>query len=108
MAFFLLAQSGTAEVELKKGETLKVTLDDQYKENCDEKNLWLDYKNIPKVVQIGSHVYIDDGLISLKVKEVGKNTNNILLLKENFCKTSFTPQTFSHLVKLQPKPSEYF
>uniref|UniRef100_A0A7N9AKC5 Pyruvate kinase n=1 Tax=Mastacembelus armatus TaxID=205130 RepID=A0A7N9AKC5_9TELE len=66
----LIKGSGTAEVELKKGETIKLTLDDKYKESCDEQILWLDYKNITKVVQIGSHVYIDDGLISLKVKEI--------------------------------------
>uniref|UniRef100_A0A668TNR6 Pyruvate kinase n=1 Tax=Oreochromis aureus TaxID=47969 RepID=A0A668TNR6_OREAU len=69
----LIKGSGTAEVELKKGETIKITLDDQYKDNCDEKILWLDYKNITKVVQVGSHIYVDDGLISLKVKEVGSN-----------------------------------
>lgn len=68
-------QSGTAEVELKRGETIKLTLNDQYMENCDEKVLWLDYKNITKVVQVGSHVYIDDGLITLTVKEVGKHKN---------------------------------
>lgn len=44
-------------------------------ENCDEKVLWLDYKNITKVVQVGSHVYVDDGLITLTVKEVGEHTN---------------------------------
>lgn len=60
-------------MELKKGDTIKLTLDDSYKENCDEEILWLDYKNIAKVVQSGSHIYIDDGLISLKVKEIGKS-----------------------------------
>ncbi|KAG9341916.1 hypothetical protein JZ751_018233 [Albula glossodonta] len=69
----LIKGSGTAEVELKKGNTIKLTLDDNFKDNCDEHNLWLDYKNITKVVQVGSHVYIDDGLMSLKVKEIGSN-----------------------------------
>ncbi|XP_058502523.1 pyruvate kinase M1/2b [Solea solea] len=69
----LIKGSGTAEVELKKGDTIKLTLDEQYMEKCDEKVLWLDYKNITKVVQPGSHVFIDDGLISLKVKDIGSD-----------------------------------
>lgn len=68
-----VVQSGTAEVELKKGQNIKLTLDDKYKDNCDENYLWVDYKNITKVLQVGNNVYIDDGLISLKVKEVGKH-----------------------------------
>lgn len=48
-------------------------------EKCDEKVLWLDYKNITKVVQNGSYIYVDDGLISLKVKEIGKRTAIICL-----------------------------
>ncbi|KAF3832349.1 hypothetical protein F7725_026014 [Dissostichus mawsoni] len=61
------------EVELKKGNMLKITLDDTYADNCSEEVLWLDYKNITKVVEIGSRIYIDDGLVSLQVKEIGSD-----------------------------------
>ncbi|KAL2093397.1 hypothetical protein ACEWY4_010709 [Coilia grayii] len=69
----LIKGSGEEEVNLVKGQTIRLTLDDKFKDNCDEKNLWLDYKNITKVVQVGSHVYVDDGLISLKVLNIGNN-----------------------------------
>ncbi|KAM8893601.1 pyruvate kinase PKM isoform 1-T1 [Spinachia spinachia] len=69
----LIKGSGTAEVELKKGNMIKITLDDSYQENCSEEILWLDYKNIPNVVEIGSKIYIDDGLMSLQVKEIGSD-----------------------------------
>ena len=58
-------------MELKKGNMIKLTLDNSYMDNCDDEVLWLDYKNITQVVEIGSKIYIDDGLMSLQVKEIG-------------------------------------
>lgn len=60
--------SGTAEVELKKGATLKITLDNAYVEKCDKIILWLDCKNICKVMEVGSKIYVDEGFILLKSK----------------------------------------
>ena len=41
--------------------------DDAWKEKCDASHLWMDYKNLPKVIQPGQSIFVDDGLISLKV-----------------------------------------
>ncbi|XP_068188308.1 pyruvate kinase PKM isoform X2 [Antennarius striatus] len=69
----LIQGSGTAEVELMKGKMIKITLDDTHRDSCNDEILWLDYKNITRVVEIGSKIYIDDGLISLQVKEIGSD-----------------------------------
>lgn len=81
-SFLCACQSGTSEVELKKGNMIKLTLDDAYQENCDEDNLWLDYKNITRVVEQGSKIYIDDGLVSLQVKEIGESMSGSHLRAE--------------------------
>ncbi|KAL6065567.1 hypothetical protein STEG23_005109 [Scotinomys teguina] len=59
----LIKDSSPAEVELKKGATLKITLDNAYMGKGDENILWLDSKNICKVVEVGSKIYMDDRLI---------------------------------------------
>jgi pyruvate kinase len=57
------------DITLEKGKEITVTTDDSRKEDGDIHTLWVDYKNLPKVVQIGGFIYIDDGLISLQVLE---------------------------------------
>ncbi|CAB3410771.1 unnamed protein product [Caenorhabditis bovis] len=66
----LLAGGASAEVELVKGASIRLTTDPHFQESGTAINLYVDYKNIAKVVQQGSRVYIDDGLISLVVDEV--------------------------------------
>ncbi|RWS23548.1 Pyruvate kinase muscle isozyme-like protein [Leptotrombidium deliense] len=66
----LLSGGATAEVEMVKGNMVKVTIDDQFKEQGSAELIHVDYKNIVKVVIPGNRVYVDDGLISLLVKSV--------------------------------------
>ncbi|KAK2101131.1 hypothetical protein P7K49_022479 [Saguinus oedipus] len=56
----LIKGRGTTEVEVKKGATLKITLDNAYMEKCDENILWLDYKNICKVKQKGADFLVTE------------------------------------------------
>lgn len=66
----LLRGGPSAEIELKKGETITLTTDDSFYEKCDENTLYVDYENITKVLKVGSRIFIDDGLISVDVKEI--------------------------------------
>ena len=39
---------------------MKISLDNAYMERCEKNNLWLDYKNICKVVEVGSKIYVNN------------------------------------------------
>jgi len=60
---------GKREVLLQKDSKIVVTTDDALQNNCSEELLWVDYKNLPNVIDIGQFIYVDDGLISLQVDE---------------------------------------
>merc|ERR1711976_216216 len=67
----LEGDDGRKEVTLETGAAIKITTDDQYKEKCSKDVLWVDYKNITKVMSPGKRIFIDDGLISVVAKEIG-------------------------------------
>lgn len=56
---------------MSKDDLLKLTTDKAYYDQGDEKTIYVDYENITKVMKEGGTIFIDDGLISLKVVEVG-------------------------------------
>ena len=62
---------GRLELALEKGAAIKLTTDEAFKEKCTKDVLYLDYKNLPKVMTVGKRVFIDDGLISVVAKEIG-------------------------------------
>lgn len=66
---------------MKKGEMIRLTTDKAVAEKCNDRDLYVDYVNITKVVKVGNRVFIDDGLISLIVKQVG--TSHLFCQIEN-------------------------
>lgn len=70
----ILKAGVNAEVELEAGKFITITVDDDKYEQVDEDWMWVDYKNIPKVVKAGDKIYVDDGLISLIAREIGDST----------------------------------
>eukprot|EP00011_Vannellida_sp_DIVA3-517-6-12_P002714 CAMPEP_0114621342 /NCGR_PEP_ID=MMETSP0168-20121206/9181_1 /TAXON_ID=95228 ORGANISM="Vannella sp., Strain DIVA3 517/6/12" /NCGR_SAMPLE_ID=MMETSP0168 /ASSEMBLY_ACC=CAM_ASM_000044 /LENGTH=501 /DNA_ID=CAMNT_0001832541 /DNA_START=35 /DNA_END=1540 /DNA_ORIENTATION=+ len=62
-----------ADIKLEVGSELTLTSDPARKEDGDVDTVFVDYVNLPKVIKVGQHVYMDDGLISLEVTELGEN-----------------------------------
>ena len=65
-------QGASAEIKLETGKLIKITTDDAFYEKGSLDIIWVDYKNIIKVLKVGNRMFIDDGLISVIVREVGK------------------------------------
>jgi pyruvate kinase len=53
--------------------------DEKYKEASNDKIMYIDYKNIVKVIQPGKIIYVDDGVLSFRVlKIVDDKTINVI------------------------------
>jgi len=69
----VFADGVNSELDLQNGDTVRLTVDEAYANKSTKENLYIDYKNIVHVVKEGNRVYIDDGLVSLLIKNVGKD-----------------------------------
>ncbi|KAG0375346.1 Pyruvate kinase [Mortierella sp. AD032] len=58
------------EVPIPAGHKLIITTDDKYAEACTGDIMYVDYKNLPKVITPGKIIYVDDGVLSFRVLEV--------------------------------------
>ena len=70
-SFCSFFKGGSAEISLSKGDLLKLSTDKKFYDQGDEKTIYIDYENITKVMKKGGIIYVDDGLISLEVAEIG-------------------------------------
>jgi len=65
---------------LVKGADVTVTTDPANKAKCSGELIFMDYPNLPKVITPGSQIFIDDGLISLAVVEIGADSVKCVVL----------------------------
>lgn len=62
-----------AEITVTAGKEIRLTTNPDFATKGTAECLYVDYVNITKVISIGSFVYIDDGLVSLEVLEIGSD-----------------------------------
>ncbi|KAL9578976.1 MAG: hypothetical protein Q9212_005376 [Teloschistes hypoglaucus] len=61
---------GDEDIPIAEGAEINITTDDKYATACDDKNMYVDYKNITKVIEKGRTIYVDDGVLSFEVLDV--------------------------------------
>ncbi|KAI4122911.1 MAG: hypothetical protein LQ347_006339 [Umbilicaria vellea] len=61
---------GDEDIPISEGAEMNITTDEKYATASDNKNMFVDYKNITKVIEKGRTIYVDDGVLSFEVLEV--------------------------------------
>ncbi|KAK5126573.1 hypothetical protein LTR85_009507 [Meristemomyces frigidus] len=61
---------GDEDIPISAGSEINITTDDKYATASDNKNMYVDYKNITKVIEAGRTIYVDDGVLAFEVLEV--------------------------------------
>ncbi|KAJ2905804.1 putative pyruvate kinase [Zalerion maritima] len=61
---------GDADLPLKAGTVLNITTDEAYATCCTTENMYVDYKNITKVIEPGRVIFVDDGVLAFEVLEI--------------------------------------
>lgn len=52
------------------GDLVKLSTDEQYADKCCKETVYVDYVNITKVMEVGNHIFIDDGVLDLEVVSI--------------------------------------
>lgn len=73
-----MIQGASAEVELKKGEKITLTTSKDFYEKGTASKVYVDYTNIVNVIKKGHRVFVDDGLMSLIVDEIGMHLHVVV------------------------------
>ncbi|CAH0053532.1 unnamed protein product [Clonostachys solani] len=61
---------GDVDIPISAGKIINFTTDEKYAKACDTDNMYVDYKNITKVIQPGRIIYVDDGVLAFDVLSI--------------------------------------
>ncbi|KAG1047404.1 hypothetical protein G6F43_010146 [Rhizopus delemar] len=70
------------EIPIEVGHEMTFSVDDKYMDEGTSEIIYIDYKNLPKVIEVGKKIFIDDGILSFEVLEV-KEDNIRVVAKNN-------------------------
>ncbi|WFD01486.1 pyruvate kinase [Malassezia obtusa] len=65
---------------VEEGREFIVTTDKEYAEKCSADHLYIDYENLPQKVQPDRIIYIDDGILALRVLSIDGNNVRVVAL----------------------------
>lgn len=74
---------GDQDLPIAAGKILNITTDDKYATSCDTDNMYVDYKNITKVIEPGRIIYVDDGILAFDVLEITNATTIKVRVRNN-------------------------
>ncbi|KAJ4167579.1 Pyruvate kinase [Fusarium falciforme] len=58
------------DIPISVGHIMNITTDDAYATSSDAENMYVDYKNITKVIEPGRVIYVDDGVLAFDVLSI--------------------------------------
>ncbi|KAK1768524.1 pyruvate kinase [Phialemonium atrogriseum] len=70
------------DIPIAAGTVMTITTDEAYATSCDAGTMYVDYKNITKVIKPGRIVYVDDGVLAFDVLQI-KDDKNIEVRARN-------------------------
>lgn len=78
---------------------MELTTNIDFEKKCTVSKIYVDYKNITKVVGPGSQIYIDDGLIMLIVSKIGKHSSILVIRTIIAFKTTIAFEVLPNVVE---------
>ncbi|KAK4697446.1 pyruvate kinase, partial [Lecanoromycetidae sp. Uapishka_2] len=61
---------GDEDIPISEGTEMNISTDEKYATASDSKNMYVDYKNITKVIEVGRTIYVDDGVLAFEVLKI--------------------------------------